>query len=162
MIRNVKASDAQDILKIYGLGLKTRNATFETTLPSWLDWDKKFHQHSRLVYIKDDQLIGWAGITPFSAREVYKGVAEVSIYIHPDYNGKGIGSELMQALIISSEENGIWTLFSSVFPENEATIKLHLKFEFELLGRRKKIAQLDGIWRDTLIFERRSKVAGIT
>lgn len=161
MIRNITSSDAIDILKIYELGLETRNATFETRVPTWEEWNRKFHTHSRLAYIKNHHIIGWAGITPFSVREVYKGVAEVSIYIHPNYNGKGIGSKLMQALIISSEKNGIWTLFSSVFPENKATIKLHLKFGFELLGRRKKIAQLDGIWRDTLIFERRSKIAGI-
>ncbi|MDR5590366.1 N-acetyltransferase family protein [Christiangramia sp. SM2212] len=161
MIRRITSADAKDILKIYALGLETRNATFETKVPSWETWDQKFHKHSRIVFADNGEIQGWAGITPFSNREVYKGVAEVSIYVHPDYIGKGIGSQLMKKLIKSSEENGIWTLFSSVFPENEATIKLHTRNNFKLLGRREKIAKLDGNWRDTLIFERRSKITGI-
>ncbi|MUP45584.1 N-acetyltransferase family protein [Gramella sp. BOM4] len=161
MIRFIKDENAAQVLEIYGFGLQTRHATFETRVPEWKEWNEKFHTHSRLGYFENDQLHGWAAITPFSKREVYRGVAEVSIYIHPKHSGKGIGSALMAALISSSEENGIWTLFSSVFPENEATIRLHQKHGFRLLGRREKIAKLDGIWRDTLIFERRSKLTGI-
>lgn len=161
MIRNITSADASDILKIYELGLETRNATFETKVPVWDEWDKKFHKHSRLVFIENDLIKGWAALAPFSIREVYRGVAEVSIYIHPEYSGKGIGSQLMEQLIKSSEDHEIWTLFSSVFPENQATIQLHTKFGFKLLGRREKIARLDGVWRDTLIFERRSKRVGI-
>lgn len=161
MIRKIKSSDAREILEIYKYGLEGRNATFETKVPDWDEWENKFHKHSRLAFTENDQIIGWAGITPFSKREVYKGVAEVSIYIHPEYSGKGVGSQLMDALVASSEEHGIWTLFSSVFPENKATINLHMKFGFRLMGRREKIAKLDGLWRDTLIFERRSKKVGI-
>lgn len=161
MIRAIKSSDARDILEIYKYGLDGRNATFETKVPDWDEWENKFHEHSRLAFTENERVIGWAGITPFSKREVYKGVAEVSIYIHPDFSGKGIGSQLMEALIASSEKHGIWTLFSSVFPENKATISLHMKFGFRLMGRREKIAKLDGVWRDTLIFERRSKNVGL-
>ncbi len=161
MIRAITSTDATEILHIYDLGLQTRNATFEVKVPTWKEWDNKHHLHSRLALVEEDQILGWAALAPFSKREVYNGVAEVSIYIHPAHSGKGIGSKLMQELIRSSEENKIWTLFSSVFPENQATIRLHTKFGFNLLGRREKIAQLDGIWRDTLIFERRSKIVGI-
>ncbi|MCP9200632.1 GNAT family N-acetyltransferase [Gramella sp. GC03-9] len=161
MIRFITDENALQVLEIYSYGLQSRNATFETRVPGWKDWNEKFHTHSRLGYFEDDQLLGWAAITPFSKREVYRGVAEVSIYVNPNHSGKGIGSGLMAALISSSEENGIWTLFSSVFPENQATIRLHEKYGFQLLGRRNKIAKLDGIWRDTLIFERRSKLTGI-
>lgn len=161
MIRAITSTDADQVLEIYKLGLETRNATFETIVPSWKNWEAKFHRHSRLAFVEDKTLKAWAALAPTSARAVYKGVAEVSIYVHPNAAALGIGSKLMQALIRSSEENGIWTLFSSVFPENKATIRLHAKFDFKLLGRREKIAQLDGIWRDTLIFERRSKIIGI-
>ncbi|GAA4324075.1 GNAT family N-acetyltransferase [Pontixanthobacter gangjinensis] len=160
MIRPITSGDGREILEIYQLGLEGRNATFETQVPNWKDWQEKFHEHSRLAYIENEKLIGWAAITPFSKREVYQGVAELSIYVHPEHSGKGIGSQLMEALIASSEDNGIWTLFSSVFPENKATIRLHQKFGFRLMGRRERIARLDGIWRDTLIFERRSTKVG--
>ena len=161
MIRKIKSTDARDILEIYRLGLEGRNATFETAVPPWEEWEKKFHKHSRLAIVKDKKFTGWAALSPFSNREVYRGVAEVSIYVHPEFSGRGIGTILMQALIDSSEKEGIWTLFSSVFPENIATIKLHQKSGFRLMGKREKIARLDGIWRDTLIFERRSKNVGL-
>lgn len=157
MIRNINSSDAVDILKIYELGLETRNATFETRVPTWEEWDKKFFSHSRLAYLEKDNILGWAGLIPFSTRDIYRGVAEVNIYIHPVFAGKGIGSQLMKALITYSENENIWTLYSSVFPENIATIKLHTNHGFRLIGKREKIAKLDGVWRDTLIFERRSK-----
>ncbi|MCH4823223.1 GNAT family N-acetyltransferase [Gramella lutea] len=161
MIRELTANDASAILNIYRLGLETRNATFETRVPTWEEWNKKFHRHSRLVFTEENTIKGWAGLTPFSTREVYKGVAEVSIYVHPSFHGEGIATRLLKALIPSSEEHNTWTLFSSVFPENNATIKLHENLGFKLLGRREKIAKLEGVWRDTLIFERRSQRVGI-
>jgi L-amino acid N-acyltransferase YncA len=155
-IREMLHSDSESVLDIYRMGLETRNATFETKVPPWLDWDSKHLIHSRFVSEENGIVVGWAALTPFSAREVYRGVAEVSIYVSSDFRGKKIGSALMRQIIISSELNGIWTLFSSVFPENEATIKLHLKFGFKIIGRREKIARLDGKWRDTILMERRS------
>ncbi len=160
MIRNIIAEDAADILRIYGLGLETRNASFETQVPTWNKWDQKYLEHSRFIIEENDQIVGWASLSRVSEREVYKGVAEVSIYIDPEFHGKSLGARLMKRLIESSEENGIWTLYSSVFPENIATIKLHENFGFRKLGRRDRIAKLDGIWRDTLIFERRSPLVG--
>ena len=105
--------------------------------------------------------VGWVALSPVSAREVYKGVAEVSIYVGEKYLGQGIGTKLMQTVIESSEANGIWTLYTSLFPENEASVRLHKKFGFREVGIREKIARLDDVWRNTLILERRSKVVGV-
>ena len=158
MVRNMLNSDSQKVLEIYRMGLETRNATFETAVPSWQEWDSKHLRHSRFVFEEDSKIAGWAALSPFSSREVYKGVAEVSIYVATGLRGKKIGSALMEKIIASSELNGIWTLVSSVFPENEATLKLHAKYGFREIGRRERIAKLDGIWRDTILLERRSTV----
>lgn len=158
MVRNMLNSDSQKVLEIYRMGLETRNATFETVVPSWQEWDAKHLRHSRFVFEEDSKIAGWAALSPFSPREVYKGVAEVSIYVATGLRGKKIGSALMEKIIASSELNGIWTLVSSVFPENEATLKLHAKFGFREIGRRERIAKLDGIWRDTILLERRNTI----
>lgn len=160
MIREMNENDGLRVLEIYKMGLDTRNATFETEVPSWDDWDLKHHTHSRFVYTDDNTILGWAALTPVSSRKAYEGVAEISIYIDTDFISKGIGSQLMNKLILSSEEHGIWTLFSSIFPENLATLKLHKNFGFRVIGTREKIAQLDGKWRDTVILERRSRKVG--
>ncbi|MGD0753923.1 MAG: N-acetyltransferase family protein [Bacteroidales bacterium] len=156
MVREMLQGDSKAVLEIYRMGLETRNATFETTVPSWHDWDLWHLPHSRFVSEENGIVAGWAALTPFSAREVYRGVAEVSIYVAGGFRGKKIGSALMEQLINSSELNGIWTLVSSVFPENEATLRLHAKFGFRIIGRRERIARLDGKWRDTILLERRS------
>jgi len=156
MIRTMLQRDSERVLDIYRMGLETRNATFETIVPSWQEWDSKHLSHSRFVFEEDDIVTGWAALTPFSTREVYKGVAELIIYVATGFRGRKIGSELMEQVISSSEQNGIWTLVSSVFPENEATLKLHEKFGFRVIGRRVRIARLDGKWRDTILLERRS------
>ena len=161
MIRKIQQSDGLRILEIYKSGLETRNATFETQVPSWKDWDSKHIQHSRLVYEEKGQVLGWAALSPVSSRGAYKGVAEVSVYVDTKYGGRGIGTKLMEHLIKSSEENGIWTLFSSVFPENKATLKLHEKSSFRIIGTREKIALHFGKWRYTIILERRSRKVGI-
>lgn len=158
MVRNMLNSDSQKVLEIYRMGLETKNATFEISVPSWQEWDSKHLRHSRFVSEEDSIIAGWAALSPFSSREVYKGVAELSIYVATGFRGKKIGSALMEKLITSSELNGIWTLVSSVFPENEATLKLHAKFGFRVIGRRERIAKLDGIWRDTILLERRSTI----
>lgn len=161
MIREMTLNEGKRVLEIYKMGLETRNATFETNVPSWEDWDSKHLKHSRFVYLESETVLGWAALSPVSARKVYEGVAELSIYIDTNSLGKGIGSKLMERIIISSEMHGIWTLFSSVFPENKATIKLHNKFGFRVIGSREKIAKLDNQWRDTVLLERRSKKVGI-
>jgi len=161
MIRSMTKHDSSRILEIYKMGIDTGNATFETVVPSWSDWDIKHLEHSRLVYVENDKILGWGALSPVSARAVYKGVAEISIYVDTNNLGKGIGSQLMEKMIQSSEQQGIWTLFSSVFPENTSTIKLHEKFGFRVIGTRERIAQLNGKWRDTVLLERRSKTVGV-
>jgi phosphinothricin acetyltransferase len=161
MIREMNYLDGPQVLEIYQMGLESGNATFETEVPSWKDWDSKHLQHSRFVFTENEKILGWIAITPVSARKVYAGVAELSVYIDKNFQGKGIGSALMERVIASSEEHGIWTLFSSVFPENMATLKLHQKFGFRIIGRREKISKLDERWRDTILLERRSIVTGI-
>jgi L-amino acid N-acyltransferase YncA len=156
MVRKLLQTDSDRVLEIYRMGLKTRNATFETEVPSWTKWNSEHLPHSRFVFEDEGHVQGWVALSPFSSRNAYRGVAEVSIYVDSSRQGMKIGSCLMEQLIISSELNGIWTLVSSVFPENEATINLHLKFGFRVIGRRERIAQLDGKWRDTLLLERRS------
>lgn len=160
-IRVMSANDAASVMAIYAAGIATRNATFEITLPAWEVWNSRHLTHSRFVYTNGGQVLGWAALSAVSAREAYAGVAELSVYVDPQFAGMGIGSALMECIIASSESMGIWTLFSSVFPENKATVKLHLKFGFRLIGSRERIARLDGLWRDTLLFERRSRTIGI-
>ena len=161
MIRAMKQQDSPRVLEIYRMGMETGNATFETRVPQWDLWDSVHLPHSRFVFEENGMVFGWAALSAVSVREVYIGVAELSIYVDTQRRGQGIGSRLMEEMIRSSEENGIWTLFSALFPENEATLRLHLKYGFRVIGKRERIAMLHGIWRDTLILERRSKVVGI-
>ena len=156
MLREMFQADCERVLEIYRMGLETRNSTFETNVPTWQQWDSKHLPHSRFVSVENEIVIGWVALTPFSDREVYCGVAEISVYVADGFRGKKIGTDLMEKAIISSEGNGIWTLVSSVFPENEATLKLHAKFGFRVIGKRERIAKLDGKWRDTILLERRS------
>jgi phosphinothricin acetyltransferase len=158
MIREIIQDDSKRILEIYRKGIDSGNATFETEVPSWNDWDLKHLKHSRFVYTENGKILGWIALSPVSARKVYEGVAEISVYVDPDSHGRGIGSKLLEQIIKSSEEHGIWTLCSVVFPENEATLKLHKKHGFRVVGTRKKIACHKGKWRDTILLERRSKV----
>lgn len=148
---------AAAVLEVYGQGLTTGLATFNTEVPSWQEWDKSHHEHTRFVALMDDLVVGWVAISPVSARHCYRGVAEFSIYIRDGYKGQGIGNLLMQELIKSSEANEIWTLQSSTFPENKASIALQKKHGFREIGYREKIAELKGVWRDTILLERRSK-----
>ena len=157
----MKKTDGPSVLEIYAYGLATRMATFETKIPTWVQLDQKWYKHSRFVYEQNGKVVGWVALIPVSNREVYRGVAEVSVYVAEGARGKGIGSQLMPRVIQSSEQNGIWTLYASMFPENTATVRLHQKCGFRKVGIREKIACLDGDWRDTLIMERRSKTVGI-
>lgn len=152
----MKSSDWPEVKMIYKEGLDTKNATFQTEVPTWEEWDASHHICCRIVAKINEEIVGWIALSPVSSRIVYRGVAEVSIYISNRFSSKGIGNLLMQSLINSSIENNFWTLQSSIFPENIPSIKLHKKNGFREVGRRKKIAQLDGVWRDSILFERRS------
>jgi phosphinothricin acetyltransferase len=146
---------------IYIEGILTGNATFEGSAPEWDEWDARHHSHSRLVAIDEDGIAGWAALSPVSVRHVYRGVAEVSIYIAESARGKGVGRRLLERLIETSEENGIWTLQASIFPENDASLRLHHRAGFRMVGERERIACLAGRWRSTIQLERRSSVVGI-
>lgn len=161
MIRTFIPNDFPAVQEIYQLGMDTKNATFETIAPNWEEWNNKFLAAPRLVTVSDGIISGWAALSPVSSRVAYAGVCEVSVYVHPTFHGRGIGNTLLTALIEASEKQGIWTLFASIFPENTASIHLHKKSGFREIGYREKIARRDGIWRNTVIFERRSKKTGL-
>jgi phosphinothricin acetyltransferase len=146
-----------EVRKIYQDGIDTNQATFETIAPKWEAWDKGHLKIARLVTLQNNNVIGWSALSPVSTRIVYQGVAEVSLYIALDQRREGLGKMLMEQLIDISEKEGIWTLQSSLFPENQESISLHEKFGFRKVGTREKIARHHGIWRDTVIYERRSK-----
>ncbi|RKT01327.1 GNAT family N-acetyltransferase [Chryseobacterium defluvii] len=150
-----------EIAGIYEQGIRTGIATFETTVPNWEAWNESRLPHSRLIAVDGEEILGWAALSKVSSRCVYEGVAEVSVYVSEAHRGKGVGKFLMESLIQESESNGIWTLQSGMFPENEATIALHKKNGFRIIGYREKIGKLAGIWRDSVIMERRSKTIGI-
>lgn len=149
------------VAEIYLQGIATGNATFQTAAPSWDDWNNSHLQHSRIAAFSNNQMIGWAALTAVSSRCVYAGVAEVSIYIATQFQGQGIGYQLLNQLILSSEQNGLWTLQSGIFPENMGSIKLHQKCGFRIIGHREKIGKMNGVWRDNIIMERRSTTVGI-
>lgn len=156
-IRNMIPTDAESVLQIYQQGVETHNATFQTHIPSWEEWDKTHSPKCRLVAVLNDRVLGWVAISPVSKREVYQGVAEVSIYVEEHFRKKGIGKLLLKSLIAESEKEGFWTLQSSVFPENIGSLKIHEDLHFRRVGFREKIAKLEGSWRNTVLLERRRK-----
>ncbi|BFP40692.1 GNAT family N-acetyltransferase [Flavobacteriaceae bacterium GF1] len=162
VIREMTQSDWSDVARIYNEGIATGYATFETNVPQYGDWDKAHIKLCRLIAEEDGSIQGWAALSPVSSRCVYGGVAEISIYIGENARGKGVGKVLLARLIAESEQAGYWTLQSGIFPENKASIKLHERLGFRFLGKRESIGKTnDGIWKDNLLFERRSKKVGI-
>jgi phosphinothricin acetyltransferase len=160
IIDELRPEDWDQVRQIYLEGLATGQASFEVEAPSWEIWNKNHHSHSRLVARQDGRVIAWAGLAPVSARQCYAGVAEVSLYVAGDQRGRGVGQRLLQAVIESSERHGIWSLYGATFPENEASIRLQLACGFRIVGRRERVAQHHGVWRDTILTERRSRVVG--
>lgn len=158
LIRPITAADWPRVREIYEEGIATGNATFETEPGDWQQWDARHLPGCRLVAGDSDQVLGWAALSPVSARRVYAGVAEVSVYIAAAARGRGLGKALLNELILTSEQNGIWTLQAGIFPENVASIALHEVLGFRQVGRRERLGQLKGKWRDVLLLERRSKV----
>jgi L-amino acid N-acyltransferase YncA len=157
-IRSLTPDDWPVVEIIWRQGIDTRNATFETEPPSWETFDATRHREHRLVATLDGEIVGWAALAPVSRRPCYAGVAEDSVYVTAAARGNGVGKALMEALVAGADSDGIWTIQTSVFPENAASLALHERVGFRVVGHRERIAQLDGVWRDTLFLERRSPV----
>lgn len=161
-IDSLSASDWEKVRAIYLEGIATGHATFETEAPSWDEWNKSHLDCCRLVARQGQRIKGWAALSPVSRRHVYRGVAEVSVYVAEKFRGEGLGRALLRALITESEAAGLWTLQASIFPENAASIRLHKSCGFREVGRRERIAERNGVWRDTVLLERRSQIVGST
>jgi len=160
-IEAMRPSDWEAVRKIYLEGIETGNATFETGAPEWEAWDRAHLVECRLVARNSLDLLGWAALGRVSARAVYRGVAEVSVYVAAAVRGRGVGRALLEGLVADSEAAGVWMLQASIFPENETSIHLHLACGFREVGRRERIGRHHDVWRDTVLLERRSAVAGV-
>lgn len=159
-VRALHQDDWAEVAHIYAENIEAGLSTFETSVPSWEDFDSTRLRDCRLVAETDGKVVGWAALSPVSPRHCYRGVAELSIYIDATAHGRGIGSSLLRRLIGESESAGIWTLQGTIFPENAASIRLMKKYGFRFVGRRERIAYHRCAWRDTVIFERRSPAVG--
>lgn len=160
-LRPLEPADWSAVREIYREGIASGDATFEREVPEWEAWNASRLDVARIVAEEGGRVVGFAALSPTSKRAVYAGVAEVMVYVADGARGRGIGGVLMQALVDDSEAAGIWTLQASIFPENEASIRAHLRVGFREVGRRERIARFfDGRWRDTVVLERRSAVAG--
>lgn len=160
-IRAMTPLDWESVREIYAEGIATGIATFETGPPTWGKWDAGHLPFGRFVAEEAGKVLGWVALSRVTDRCVYQGVAEVSVYVGGDSRGKGVGQRLLGKLIEASEANGIWTLNAAVFPQNKASIALHQKMGFRIIGYRERIAQRDGQWHDNVLLERRSIVVGV-
>jgi phosphinothricin acetyltransferase len=159
-IEALAPEDWNDVRRIYAEGIATGNATFETEPPTWEAWDRSHRPGSRLAARSGGRIVGWAALSKVSERCAYGGVAEVSVYVAADARGRGVGRRLLEELVRSSEEAGVWTLQAGIFPENTASIALHERCGFRLVGVREKLGRLRGAWRDVAQLERRSRRVG--
>lgn len=160
-IRSLTPDDWTRAAEIYAAGIASGNATFETEVPEWDAWDSSHMTRCRLIAQMGEEVAGWAALSPVSSRCVYAGVAEVSVYVDPAFAGRGVGTRLLTELIERSEADGIWTLRAGVFPANTASLRLHEKCGFRVLGTQERIGRMpDGRWRDVVAMERRSRVVG--
>lgn len=161
-IRPMRVSDAQKVIEIFEEGIAGGNATFDQKAPSAEEWEQKYVKSCRWVLENENnEIVGWAALQPVSNRECFRGVAEVSIYLTNSVQGKGLGKMLLKKLIVDSEEREFWTLQAGIFPENEASIAVHLKLGFRKVGTREKIGKMHGVWRDIIFLERRSETIGL-
>lgn len=161
-IEEMSSGDWKGVAKAYMDGINTSIATFQADIPTWEEWDNSHIKVCRLVARLEDKILGFAALSPTSSRCVYKGVAEVSIYIGNEYRGKGVGTALLTKLVEMSEKEGFWTLQSGIIRENIASIELHKKCGFRELGVRERVGKMsNGVWHDVVLMERRSKVVGI-
>jgi phosphinothricin acetyltransferase len=153
--------DWEAVAEIFRQGIATGDATFETAVPQWEEWDRAHLAEGRIVAREGERVVGWAALSPVSSRCVYGGVAEVSVYVAARAWGQGIGKALLSALIEASEAAGIWTLQAGIFPENVPSIHLHRACGFRQVGIRERLGQLNGVWRDVVLVERRSSAVGV-
>lgn len=160
-MRAFNKQDFPAVKSIYQQGIETGHATFQERAKDWDEWNASLLVSCRLVAQLDEKVVGWATLSPVSTRSVYSGVAEVSIYVDLNIQGRGVGHALLSKLVSCSEEQGIWTLQASIFPENNASVSLHKKNGFKTVGLREKLGQMKGIWRDVVLMERRSDVVGL-
>jgi L-amino acid N-acyltransferase YncA len=160
-IRAMTPGDWPLVRTIYEEGIATGNATFQDSVPAWAEWDAAHTQECRLVATDDGAaILGWAALSPVSSRCVYGGVAEVSIYVAAAARGRSVGRRLLESLIHDSEQHGFWTLQAGIFPENLASVALHRRCGFRLVGTRERLGEMGGRWRDVLLLERRSPTVG--
>lgn len=156
-VEKMSKKDWPQVAHIYEQGIRSKNATFEQECPEWKVWNEKHREDCRLIATEKGKITGWAALSNVSGRQVYSGVCEVSIYVEESSYRKGIGDFLMKKLIEESEKSGIWTLQAGIFPENKASISLHEKNGFRVVGTRERLGKMDDIWRDIVLMERRSK-----
>jgi L-amino acid N-acyltransferase YncA len=161
IIRRFRKEDWLQVKEIYEQGIATGQATFETTAPSFEKWESTIAANLCLVAENKEGIQGWCKISKVSDRCVYEGVGEVSVYVRDVSRGKGVGKQLLQAMIKESEEKGFWTLTAGIFPENIPSLRLHQSVGFREVGIRQRIGKLNGVWRDVVLLERRSQIVGI-
>ena len=160
-LRPMRAADADAVLAIYQAGLDAGDASFETRAPDWAGFDAgRLADHRYVAVEPDGRVIGWVAATPVSTRPVYRGVVEHSVYVDPSASGRGVGRALLDALIDSTEAAGVWTIQSGVFPENTASLRLHARVGFRVVGVRERIGRHHDRWRDVVLLERRSPTVG--
>ena len=165
VIRTMTAADGPAVLAIYQAGIDTGHATFESAVPDWAGWDRKYLPHSRVVAANGALVLGWSAVLAVSSRAVYRGVAEVSVYVAPEARGLGLGRQLLTSVIAQSEDAGIWTLLAGTFPENQGSIALHKACGFRVIGVQERVGRMEsgpyaGRWRDVVRMERRSPTVG--
>jgi L-amino acid N-acyltransferase YncA len=156
-VRRLRADDWLAVRDIFEEGIVTGNATFETEAPSWDDWDASHPPEHRLVGELDGMVVGWAALSPISRRRCYEGVLEDSVYVARSVRGRGVGKALLSELVARADRAGIWTIQTGIFPENTASLAVHVDCGFRVVGLRERIGRLDGRWRDVVLLERRSR-----
>ncbi|MFD4152631.1 GNAT family N-acetyltransferase [Streptomyces hydrogenans] len=161
VVTPMTADHAEQVLAIYQAGIEEGDATFETTAPAWEVFDaSRLPEHRFVALDEADRVLGWVAASAVSDRCVYAGVVEHSVYVHPEARGRGVAGALLRALVDSTEAAGIWTIQSGIFPENTASLALHKRAGFRVIGRRERVGRHHGRWRDTVLLERRSQVVG--